>query len=179
MTVLEKVREKANELYAKDDFMHGLIHIQAVVKNALTLQSRLGGDAEVIEIAALLHDCDYSRGIAFHHEDSAVKAKQILTEFNYDKTNQVVAVILNHKSGASTQNASLEAKILFDADKIESLKPSGIVRVVKYHHDKSYPEIVAACKRYSVDLINELNFEETKQLIHDENELTKRFVEAL
>lgn len=166
-------------LYDDNDFTHGWPHITAVRKNALKLQRILGGDREIIEIATYLHDCDYSKGIRIHAERSARKAKEFLSSINYPKTKQVVETILNHVSHLHKPNASLEAKILFDADKMETIKPHGILRVVIYQRSLPYKEIIKKVKYYCVDLYKELYFNESRKMVKKYYERTKKILEWL
>ena len=154
-------------------------HILAVRKNALKLQRILGGDKEVVEIAVYFHDCDYSKGIEVHAERSAEKARRFLNSMKYPKTKQVVEAILNHNVSSHKPNASLEAKILFDADKMETIKSYGIVRVIIYQRKLPYKEIIKKLYYYCVDTYKELYFNESRRIIKKDYEKTKKIVEWL
>jgi HD superfamily phosphodiesterase len=174
-----KTMKFVTNLYDKNDFTHGWPHILAVRKNALKLQRILGGDKEIIEIAAYLHDCDYSKGIKSHAETSAKKAIEFLNSINYNKTEQVVEAILNHAAHSHKLDASLEAKILFDADKMETIKPYGILRVIIYQKDLPFKKIMKKVQYYCVDIYKELYFNESRKMIKKDYEKTKRIVEWL
>ncbi len=75
---MKDIIKYAETFYDKNDMVHDWSHILSVRNNALRLQKILGGDKEIIEIAAYLHDCDYSKGIKKHTELSAIKAKKYL-----------------------------------------------------------------------------------------------------
>jgi HD superfamily phosphodiesterase len=174
-----KTIKLARNLYDKSDFIHGWPHVMDVRRNALKLQRILGGDKEIIEISAYLHDCDYSKGIRVHAERSAKKAKDFLRIINYPKTDKVVEVILNHSNHLHKPDASLEAKIFFDADKMETIKPQGILRVVIYQRNLPYKEIMKKVKHYCVDLYKVLYFNESRKLIKKDYERTKKILEWL
>ena len=180
MRIVDKVKKYAITLYDKNDITHGWPHILAVRKNALKLQKILSGDKELIEIAVYLHDCDYSKGIKVHAERSAQKARKFLNSINYPKTKQVIEAILNHTTEhLQKPNASLEAKILFDADTMETLKPIGILRVVIYQRDLPYKEIMKKVKWYCIDKYNKLYFNESRKIIKKDYEKVKKIVEFL
>jgi len=179
MNFVEKTKKYALTLYKKDDFIHGRIHIIAVRDNALRLQKILGGDKEVIEIAAYLHDCDYSKGIKKHTELSAIKAKKFLSSINYRKTKQAVEAIKNHSINSRKPKASLEAKILFDADKIETIKPYGILRVAITQKELPFREMMEKIRIYCVDTYNKLYFDETRKLAKKYYKKSKKILKWL
>jgi uncharacterized protein len=179
MNFIDKTKKYALTIYERHDFIHGWDHILSVRNNALKLQKILGGDKEIIEIAAYLHDCDYSKGIQKHVELSAVKAKKFLNSINYPKTKQVIGAILNHATHLRKPNASLEAKILFDADKMETIKPYGILRVAITQKELSLKEMIGKIKIYCVDIYNRLYFNKTCRLVKKDYEKTKKIVEWL
>ena len=174
-----KIIKSAKAFYGKDDFVHGWSHILAVRNNALRLQKILGGNKETIEIAVYLHDCDYSKGIKKHTELSAIKAKKFLNLIRYNKTKQVVEAIKNHSLGTKKPNASLEAKILFDADKMETIKPYGILRVAITQRELPYKKMIRKLREYCIDAYNKLYFNETRKLAKKDYEKTKRIIEWL
>ena len=176
---MKAVKNYAVKLYDKDDFIHGWPHILTTRKNALRLWKILGGNKEIIEIATYLHDCDYSKGIEVHAERSAEKARKFLNFIKYPKTKQVVEAILNHNISSHKSNASLEAKILFDADKIETIKPSGILRVIIYQRNLPYKGIMKKLHYFCTDSYKELYFNETRKMIKSEYEKTKKIVSWL
>ena len=176
---INKVKKYATTLYDTNEITHGWPHILAVRKNALRLQKILGGNKEIIEIAAYLHDCDYSKGIKLHAEASSKKSRRFLNAINYNKTEQVVEAILNHAAHLHKQAASLEAKIIFDADKMETIKPYGILRVIIYQRTLSFKEMMKKVQYYCLDIFKELYFNESRKLIKKDYEKTKKIVTEL
>jgi uncharacterized protein len=176
MNTISKVKKYAITLYDKTEMTHGWPHILAVKENALKLQKILGGDKEIIEIATFLHDCDYSKGIKMHAETSADKARKFLNSINYPKTKQVIEAILNHAAHLHKPDASLEAKILFDADKMETIKPYGILRVAFYHKDLPFKEMMEKVQYYCISLYKKLYFNESRKLIKSDYEKTRKII---
>jgi HD superfamily phosphodiesterase len=179
MNFINKTKKYASTLYDKNEITHGWSHILSVRNNALTLQKILGGDKEIIEIASYLHDCNYSKGIGKHAELSAVGAKKFLKSINYTKTKQVIEAILNHSAHLRKPNASLEAKILFDADKIETIKPYGILRVAITQKELSFKEMIKKIQIYCIDIYKKLYFDETRKLVKKYYYKTKKIVSWL
>jgi len=176
---VDKVKKYAIKLYDKNDMVHGWSHIVAVRNNALKLQKVLGGNKEIIEIATYLHDCDYSKGIKVHAERSAEKASKFLNSVHYPKTRQVIESILNHAKHLHKSDASLEAKILFDADTMETTKPHGILRVVIYNRNLPYKEMMKKVQYYCIDAYKEFYFDESRKMIKKDYDKVKKIIEDL
>ena len=102
---VKAMRWTPGDLYWKHAFM--------VRKFALLLQKQLGGDRDVVEAAALLHDVGKEELLAPGHEKISAKlAEKLLSALNFDreKINKVVECI-------EYQNFRLlEARILRSAD---------------------------------------------------------------
>lgn len=135
--------EQARALYVDADSAHDFEHILRVTRMAEHLARAEGADVEVVRAAALLHD------IARHDEDAAAKseqpnggapldhaemsardAKALLLQNGADETfgERVADAIRSHRFRGTAQPQSLEAKILFDADKLDSIGAIGIAR---------------------------------------------------
>ncbi len=114
---------------------HRLDHLQRVLKYAEMIARHYPEvDMEVLTLATLLHDIDHPRVNKRGHVGLSVKkAESILIEIGYpeSKAQRVTKVISEH----STENiddikpSSIEAMILFDADKLDGVGASGIARV--------------------------------------------------
>ncbi|MGR0480860.1 MAG: HD domain-containing protein [Candidatus Electronema sp. V4] len=114
---------------------HGPDHTERVVQNALAIGRELGARLDILASAALLHDIgrsaeSRSKGGVCHAETGAELAESILRELNYstDDRAAICHCIRAHRFRGCTQPESLEAKILFDADKLDSIGAVGIGR---------------------------------------------------
>lgn len=96
-------------------------HIKSVVENAEFLAKRYGADAEVVMIAAWLHDiaaltdyCYYEK----HHIYGAEMAEEILKKLHYDgeKIKRVQRCILHHRGSIKSERKTLEEICVADAD---------------------------------------------------------------
>ena len=115
---------------------HRWDHLERVYKRAINLAEMSNKsqdiDIGVLKIAALLHDIDQPYNNKQNHVSKSVKkAEEILHEINYptNKIQKVIKIILEHSSEDNKQPSTLEAKILFDADKLDGLGAVGIARV--------------------------------------------------
>jgi uncharacterized protein len=131
-------------------------------------------DMEVLQLAAILHDIgreeqDASEGRVCHAAIGAVMAQEILEEHGLpgDKIDKVVHCIATHRFRGGKAPLSKEAKILFDADKLDAIGAIGIGRAfvfagevgAKVHNKdvdveqtKAYSEEDTAYREYLVKL---------------------------
>ncbi|WP_425289851.1 HD domain-containing protein [Stieleria varia] len=114
---------------------HGMDHVLRVLRSARLIQAQAGGDLEVIELAALLHDVGDAK---FHDgvERSAEFAREILSGLGAsEKLIEHVAHIVDNisfRKGDRASALSLEGKIVQDADRLDALGAIGIVRTIEY-----------------------------------------------
>lgn len=127
--------EQARSFYQDADSAHDFEHILRVTKMAEQLAQLEGADAEIARAAALLHDIarhdEDHGGVHMDHADvSARDAKNILMQNGADELfgERVAEAIRSHRFRGTAQPQSLEAKILFDADKLDSIGAIGIAR---------------------------------------------------
>jgi uncharacterized protein len=114
---------------------HGFDHIRRVSALCHRLGRELSADMEVLELAALLHDIgrdeqDRSGGKKCHALSGADTAAHLLRDHGAGRhlVKKVTDCIRQHRYRSTTPPASLEAKILWDADKIDSLGAVGVGR---------------------------------------------------
>jgi uncharacterized protein len=121
-------------LEPSEDGAHDLSHLQRVWHNARTIHAQEGGDHEVLLAAVLLHDCvSVEKNSPLRSQASrlaAEKASAVLADLNWSGANisAVVHAIEAHSFSANIPAASLEAKILQDADRLDSLGLLGVAR---------------------------------------------------
>ena len=141
---VEKVMEKVKETLEKQpdqSVAHRFDHLDRVRKRAIFLtklikegQKEIEIDLEILQIAALLHDIEqpYNKRKKDHVEMSIRKAMNILKELDYPKRHRVLKVIAEHSLEDPKKSTSIEAKILFDADKLDGFGYIGMARVFAY-----------------------------------------------
>lgn len=133
-----RAREESQNLWGQKKgedprFNYRWEHIKAVVAIAERLAEELGADRDVVRAAAWLHDLakeEIAEGKDGHGEASAQEARRILeaTDFPKEKIPQVMEAIARHVGLFSDKPlASLEAAILWDADKLSKLGAVSLV----------------------------------------------------
>ncbi len=109
-------------------------------------------DLDVLEAAVLLHDIARAKedsdnsGNIDHAILGSVMAERILRENEYpeEKIKKVVQCIARHRFRSGNEPNTIEAKILFDADKLDILGAIGIARlfmVAGEYSEKTYADI--------------------------------------
>lgn len=116
---------------------HDWYHIDRVRKNALYLQSGEGGNRDVIELAALLHDIsDYKFNGGNDKLGGTISFHAILDNGGSEELAERVKDIVDSVSykGAEVADTttSLEAKIVQDGDRLDAIGAIGIARAFAY-----------------------------------------------
>jgi len=115
-----------------DDPAHGWEHIERVYRLALTLAQHEGADAFIVGVAALLHDFGrLSHDESRHHADlSATNAAELLALYQLpqQRLDAILHAIAAHSFSRGIEPATLEAGIVRDADRLDSLGALGILR---------------------------------------------------
>jgi uncharacterized protein len=121
------------------DSAHDCEHVYRVLNYALDIaEHERGADYDVLITACLLHDIARSEQFANpaldHAAAGAEMAKSWLLSNNHtpEFAGRVGDCIRAHRFRSNAPPASLEAKILFDADKIDVCGAMGIVRTIQY-----------------------------------------------
>ena len=124
------------------DSAHDKEHIYRVLGNALEIgREEPGADWDVLIAACLLHDVgrpeQFRDPNLCHAQVGSEKAYRFLLEqgFPEDFAGQVRHCIVTHRFRKAQQPQTLEAKILFDADKLDVTGALGIARTLMYKGD--------------------------------------------
>ena len=119
---------------AAADAAHDLHHTRRVVRNAIQLTGDEGADPEITLAAAWLHDCvavaKDSPGRASGSRLAAEAATAFLAEMGYPeaKLPEVFHAIEAHSFSAGIPPRTAEARVVQDADRLDSLGAIGIAR---------------------------------------------------
>ena len=129
-----------------EDSAHDAQHIYRVLYNALEIAKEEDGvDVDVLITACLLHDIgrkeQFENPALCHAMVGGEKAYAFLTENGFDEgfSQKVRHCIQTHRFRKSLQPESIEAKILFDADKLDATGAMGIARTLMYKGNVTEP----------------------------------------
>lgn len=133
-------------LSCMDDSAHDKEHIYRVLYNALEIaRAEEHVDYDVLITACLLHDIgrreQFENPALCHAVVGGEKAAAFLTENGFDAefAQKVKHCIQTHRFRKTMQPESKEAKILFDADKLDVTGALGIARTLMYAGDQGHP----------------------------------------
>jgi uncharacterized protein len=130
----EMIKRKVKRMLKGRDPAHDFHHIMRVYNNAKLIGRREGTNMDILLPAVLLHDIVvYPKGSAKSSkssDESADLAENILQGYDYpqDQINQICYCIRAHSYSKRLVPASLEGRILQDADRLDALGAIGIVR---------------------------------------------------
>jgi uncharacterized protein len=131
--------EEARKWYVDTDPVHDFSHIERVYRMSDRLARVEGADLEIVHAAALLHDAEGttpgSESRLEHHLRSAEFAQRILEAEGWpqERIDAVKHCIRAHRFRDDREPpATIEAKCIFDADKLDVLGAIGVVRVAVY-----------------------------------------------
>ncbi len=131
--------EQARTWYTDADPVHDFSHVERVYRMAEKIAAAEGADMEIVRAAALLHDVEGSApegaGRASHHHESAEFAAEVLQAEGWpaERIAAVQHCIRAHRfRDRSEPPDTLEAQVLFDADKLDVLGAIGAARTIAY-----------------------------------------------
>lgn len=144
--------DTARAWYPATDLVHGFDHVLRVYRLAERLALAEGADLQVVRAAVLLHDAQPGHPASAapaegagdfqaagdresHHLASAGFARQVLAAEGWEaeKIAAVQHCIRAHRfRDAAEQPQTLEAQILFDADKLDAIGATGVARAIAY-----------------------------------------------
>lgn len=127
-------------LSCMQDSAHDKDHVYRVLYNALVIAGSLPEvDMDVLVTACLLHDVGRPEQIAdpsvCHAQVGSEKAYAFLREIGWteERAEHVRRCILSHRFRKSAPPESIEAKILYDADKLDVTGAVGVARTLMYN----------------------------------------------
>lgn len=146
---MDKIRFEQIENYmltCMSDSAHDQEHVYRVLYTALLIaQEETGVDMDVLVCACLLHDIgrkeQFEDSSLCHARVGSEKAYRFLREYGYsaDFAGKVQHCIAAHRFRANCPPESIEAKILFDADKLDAAGAMGVARTLLYQGYEGEP----------------------------------------
>ena len=132
--------EDARSLYAAGDAAHDFDHVLRVTRLEAKIGAAEGAEATVVRLAALLHDLPAapaagSAARLHHHHTAATAAAALLRQrgAGNELVEQVVHCIRTHRfRDQSELPQTLEARVLYDADKLDAMGAIGVARAFAF-----------------------------------------------
>lgn len=132
---------EARSLYQEADSSHDFDHVLRVYRLAEKLAAQEGADLEIVRTAALLHDITRAddESVALdgdpvkdHAVAAARRARLLLAGQPADRVEAVAHAIEAHRFRNDIEPRTIEAKVLFDADKLDAIGAVGVARAFAY-----------------------------------------------
>ena len=131
--IVSKVYKDIQQRYVGfDDPAHGWEHIERVYRLALFVAEQENADAFIVGMAALMHDIGHlSNDTSLHHADLSMSiAGELLVAYDISAETReaILHAIAAHSFSLGIEPRTFEAKVLRDADRLDSLGAIGILR---------------------------------------------------
>jgi uncharacterized protein len=133
--LFQRIEAEAKRFFRSARGSHDWDHTRRVLGLCLRIGKKEGGNLKILRLAALLHDIgraaeDRSNGKICHSQAGASMAGKILKAHGLarETIEGVIHCIQTHRFRKRAVPISKEAKILFDADKLDSIGAVGIGR---------------------------------------------------
>ena len=144
--LIEKAKAYVSTLFRNNSGGHDAAHTMRVYRNALLIAGReTGCDAEIVSLAALLHDADDHK--LFDTRDNA-NARSFLTEQGMapDRIERIIGAVnaVSFSQNRGKRPDTIEGKIVQDADRLDAIGAVGIARTFAFggEHGRSLDESI-------------------------------------
>jgi len=137
MDLIAQIKEEAKKFFTNAKGSHDWEHTERVHNLCVHIGEREKADMEIVRLVAFLHDIgredqDRLNGKVCHAERGAALARELLRRHGMeeDKIDRIVHCIETHRfrNRKGKTPKSKEAKVLFDADKLDAIGATGIGR---------------------------------------------------
>ena len=135
MNLLAQIKEEAKFYFKDAKGSHDWEHTERVYNLCMHIGKEEKADMEILKLAAILHDIgreyqDKTNGRVCHAEKGALLARELLGKHAMDKEriDKVIHCIECHRFRGDRIPQSKEARVLYDADKLDSIGAVGIGR---------------------------------------------------
>lgn len=131
---MSQIRDFALSKVKDLDLAHNQEHTLKVFNLATYLAKKEKADLQVCQVAAYLHDVGHSVDFENHEDRSTEMAKEFLDSLQLpdDFIEKVCHAIYHHGKSRIKDAKTLEAKILYDADKLQVAGVDGFCRGFGY-----------------------------------------------
>ncbi len=118
---LEEIEEFARNHYIQLDETHGIEHMERTIELAEYLAEKEGADREVVRLGASLHQI---------HDAGEVREFLESTGIDEDLVEELAHCVRCSELENIDEAETVEAKVVFDADKLQVVGPFGIMREI-------------------------------------------------
>jgi uncharacterized protein len=199
-TFIQKSIEFAKSKMSREKASHSWEHAWRVTRMASHLAKAEKAEPFIVMVSAILHDIaredeHKSKGKICHAEKGSYMAREFLLAQGLDSmlAERIAQCIREHRFRGNHKPSTLESRILYDADKLDSLGAVGIgraflfsgevgarlhVNVPKFEATLAYSENDTAYREYRVKLKflkNKMLTREGKKIARERHQFMKKF----
>lgn len=138
-STIQDIEAFAKKCFSNSRGSHDWEHSRRVYSLCMHIGEVEAADMDVLKIAAYLHDVgrshqDESKGTICHAERGAEMATELMDRYpmSGEQKENILHCIRSHRFRGNHRPETLEAKILFDADKLDSIGAIGIARAFQF-----------------------------------------------
>ena len=181
MNLIETAMEYVEALFAANAGGHDAAHMIRVYENTMLLaETEPGGDPEVMALAALLHDVDDHKLFATRDNRNA-RSFMEQHGISSEKTEAVIDVInsVSFSQNRGKRPATLEGRIVQDADRLDAIGAVGIARTFAYGGKHGRP-LEASIQHFHEKLLllrNEMNTDSAKGIAEQRHAFMLAFLQ--
>ncbi len=182
---IETIRRFAGQVMSEAG-SHGMDHTERVFHLCRIIGEQEHADMDVLLPAALLHDIarplEKEHGLP-HEQEGARIAVEYLTSIGYDpdRIPVIAAAIRTHRFQSPEEPASLEARILSDADKLDAMGALGIARTFMRagEHGTGIDDAVSHFHEKLLKLGSRMHTRTGRLIAAERHDILEQFLEAL
>lgn len=155
--LIDKLRVRVSEYFSSDASGHSVDHLERVLKYALHLQSKEGGDIIVVAIASYVHDVhrimQNEKKCFVSPKDSLGVVSSFIEDLDIteDQKKHILYAVEHHEEynfGSGVSVSDIESKIVQDADNLDAIGAMGIARTIRYCAAKGFPDYIVDVPLY-------------------------------
>ena len=157
-TQLSQINQFARNYHSILDQTHGREHLERTMKLASYLAEKEGADTTIVKLGAMLHQ---------FHDAEEVKNYLETIELDPEVIEQVVHCVYCSHEGTIHEAKTIEAKVVYDADKLQVIGPFGIMREIVCDvgaRKRTFREALKHTKEIEQKLYETLQTETAKRL---------------
>lgn len=127
--------DQARALYSQSDTVHDFDHVLRVLASTERIGPAEDARMEIVRAATMLHDIGRSQADAQGIDHAAYAARQaanILADQPVSMVEAVIHAIAAHRFRSQPSPQTVEARVLFDADKLDAIGAIGVARAYAY-----------------------------------------------
>ena len=168
---IKEIKAFALHKYRNLDYSHNVNHAYRSVKLAIFLAKQEGANILICKLASLLHQ---------YHPEESQKVEKFLQSIDLEKglREQIVHCVESVARSTVHKAMTLEAKVVFDADKLQIIGPFGLVREISHRtmtKNFNFHTAVKETKELQEDIYTRLQTKTAKKLAAKPHKFSQKF----